>query len=48
MLTADIIKTVLEILFAAALLVGVWHREWLLALENAIEDKAVEIVRGHK
>ena len=48
MLTADIIKTALEILFAAALLAGVWHRERLIALENAIEDKAAENVRGHK
>ena len=36
MLTADIIKTALEILFAAALLVGVLNREKLIAFERKI------------
>lgn len=38
MLTADIIKTALEILFAAALLAGVWNREKLIAFERKIAD----------
>ena len=38
MLTADIIKTALEILFAAALLVGVWNKDKLIRLEDRIGD----------
>ena len=43
-----IIQTAAEIAFAALLLYGVLNREKLIAFENAIEDKAAEIVRGRK
>ena len=46
------IATVLEILFAALILFGVWHREKLIAFEDAIETmaakKVAEIVRRFK
>lgn len=45
------IATVMEILFAALLLLGVWHRERLIELEDEIETilarKAAEIVRRY-
>lgn len=46
------ITTVFEILFAALILFGVWHREKLIAFEDEIETmaarKAAEIVRRAK
>lgn len=43
------IATILEILFAALLLFGVWHREKLIAFEDEIKTVAAknvaEIVR---
>lgn len=46
------IATVMEILFAALLLFGVWHREKLIAFEDEIETvaarKVAEIVRRYR
>ena len=45
------IATVMEILFAALILFGVWHREKLISFEDEIETmaarKAAEIVRRY-
>lgn len=45
------IATVMEILFAALILFGVWHREKLIAFEDEIETmaakKAAKIVRRY-
>lgn len=44
--------TIFEILFAALLLFGVWHRKKLIAFEDAIETmaarKVAEIVRRYR
>lgn len=38
------IATVMEILFAALILFGVWHREKLIAFEDEIETLAAKKV----
>ena len=40
------LELIAEILFAALILVGIWHREKLIAFEDALSDRLAHWVAG--